>query len=177
MRIPTEGEKLNDQAGAYSLAVIGGFVQQLLQVWQATFTVGVLAIVLILTGQPLPFANNTQREKPEEKPTENISNVLGVVSQAPALRASRWLQGPEEKEFAKNQIYVVDFWAVWCDPSISIMPQLSALQKEYREKGVKIIAFSNGDERGNPLESVSAFVTKRSPKLGFGFAYADDGRT
>jgi len=177
MRIPTDGEKLNDQAGDYSLAVIGGYVQQLLQVWEATFTVRLLAIVLILTGQPLLFANNTQPEKPEEKATEKMSNVLGVGCQAPALRVSRWLQGPEEKEFAKNQIYVIHFWSVWCDPSISMMPQLGALQKEYREKGVKIIAFSNGDERGNSLDSVSAFVTKRSPKLGFKFAYADDGKT
>src|ERR1700722_13280692 len=112
MRIPTEGEKLNDQAGEYSLAVIGGYIQQLLQVWQVTFTGQLLSIVLLLSGQPLLFANNAQPDKPEEKPTENKSNALGVGSHAPALRVSRWLQGPEEKEFAQNQIHVVHFWAV-----------------------------------------------------------------
>jgi len=102
---------------------------------------------------------------------------LAAGDLTPALRVTKWLQGHEIKEFAAGKIYVVDFWATWCDPCIAVMPQISRLQKEYREKGVSFIGFTALDEKDNTLEKVTLFVSKRGPKLGYSFAYSEDRAT
>ena len=71
-------------------------------------------------------------------------------------------------------MYVVEFWATWCGPCIVMMPHMSHLQQEYRDKGVTFIGFTAKDDRSNTREKVTKFVEKRGPKLKYTFAYADD---
>ncbi|HET6575157.1 MAG TPA: TlpA disulfide reductase family protein [Fimbriiglobus sp.] len=101
---------------------------------------------------------------------------LKVGDPAPKLKATKWLQGAEVAEFAPGKTYVVEFWATWCGPCIAMMPHMSAMQKEYKDKGVTFIGFTKQD-RSNTAEKVAAFVAKRGPKLGYTFAYADDAET
>jgi len=101
---------------------------------------------------------------------------LKVGDPAPALKPTKWLQGTEVKEFAKDHVYVVEFWATWCGPCIVMMPHMSDLQAQYKGK-VTFIGFTSKDNNGNNQEKVSAFVEKRGPKLGYTFAYADDRDT
>src|SRR5258708_35811404 len=99
---------------------------------------------------------------------------LKVGDPAPKLKADKWLQGSEVTEFASGKVYVVEFWATWCGPCIVMMPHMSEMQAEYRDKGVTFIGFSAKDTNGNTKEKVEAFVTKRGPKLGYTFAFADN---
>jgi thiol-disulfide isomerase/thioredoxin len=101
---------------------------------------------------------------------------LKVGDKAPALRATKWLQGAEVKEFAEGKTYVVEFWATWCGPCLVMMPHMGELQAEYKSKGVTFIGFTAKDPN-NSLEKVQALVEKRGPKLGYTFAYADDRET
>jgi thiol-disulfide isomerase/thioredoxin len=101
---------------------------------------------------------------------------LKVGDQAPALKASKWLQGEEVKEFEAGKVYVVEFWATWCGPCIVFMPSLAELQVQYKDQGVTCIGFTARDP-DNTEEKVAAFVTKRGPKLPYTFAYADDRTT
>ncbi len=41
-----------------------------------------------------------------------------------------------------NQIIVVDFWATWCQPCLSKMPSLKALNTKYKDRGVAFIGIS-----------------------------------
>src|SRR5436305_5946962 len=91
---------------------------------------------------------------------------LKVGDPAPKLKADKWLQGNEVKEFAKDKVYVVEFWATWCGPCIAIMPHVAEMQAEYKDKGVTFIGYSAKDPN-NDMEKVTAFVTKRGPKLGY----------
>jgi thiol-disulfide isomerase/thioredoxin len=96
---------------------------------------------------------------------------------APALKASRWLQGQEVKKFEEGKVYVVEFWATWCGPCIAFMPDLGRLHAQYKDKGLIVIGFTARDiagGEGNGEDRVAAFVKKRGPKLGYSFAYADD---
>jgi thiol-disulfide isomerase/thioredoxin len=102
---------------------------------------------------------------------------LKVGDKAPPVKATKWLQGAEVKEFAPGKSYVMEFWATWCGPCIVMMPHMAELQGEYRSKGVTFIGFTSKDERGNTMEKVQAFVERRGPKLGYTFAYADDTET
>ena len=101
---------------------------------------------------------------------------LKVGDKAPPVKATKWLQGAEVKEFAAGKTYVMEFWATWCGPCIVMMPHMGELQTQYKDKGVTFIGFSAKDPN-NSLEKVQALVEKRGPKLGYTFAYADDRET
>lgn len=45
--------------------------------------------------------------------------------------------------FQKGNVYVVEFWATWCQPCIAGMPHLSRLQEKYAKDGVFIISVTN----------------------------------
>ncbi len=109
-------------------------------------------------------------------PSKKSEPTLKVGDPAPAIKASKWLQGDEVTKFEKDKIYVVEFWATWCGPCIVIMPHMAELQAEYRNKGVTFIGFTAKDPN-NSEEKVVEFVKKRGPKLGYTFAYADDRET
>ncbi len=41
-----------------------------------------------------------------------------------------------------GQIVVLNFWATWCPPCIEEMPSLVAMQRQLKDKGVKVLAVS-----------------------------------
>ena len=112
-------------------------------------------------------------DSPSSAPAKKDPSKLAVGDPAPALKASKWLQGQEIKEFEPGKVYAVEFWATWCGPCLMIMPHLAELQAQYLDKGVTFIGYSARDPN-NTEEKVAAFVQKRGPKLKHTFAYADD---
>lgn len=116
-----------------------------------------------------------QDKDPPKKP-EKPEAKLKVGDPAPALKASKWLQGTEVKSFEKGKIYIVEFWATWCGPCIVMMPHMSDMQQEYKDKGVTFIGYTAQD-KNNTAEKVAKFVEKRGPKLKYTFAYADNRDT
>jgi thiol-disulfide isomerase/thioredoxin len=128
-----------------------------------------LFAVLALTGLvAVAVAGDEKSDKDKTK-----QEKLAVGDAAPALKATKWLQGDEVKEFKKDRIYVVEFWATWCGPCIVMMPHMAELQQHYK-KDVTFIGFSAKDPN-NTQEKVVEFVKKRGPKLKYTFAF-EDGR-
>lgn len=115
-------------------------------------------------------------KKIEPKKVERPEPTLKVGDPAPKLVADKWLQGDPVSKFGGGKIHVVEFWATWCGPCIVMMPHMSELQSEYRNKDVTLIGFTSKDPN-NTAEKVAAFVTKRGPKLGYTFAYEDNRDT
>jgi thiol-disulfide isomerase/thioredoxin len=106
---------------------------------------------------------------PDDKP----SVTLKPGDPAPQLKASKWLQGTEINAFEPGKVYVVEFWAVWCGPCISLMPHLARMQREFKDQGVLVIGFTAGDPK-NTADHVTKFVARRGPKLGYTFAFGAD---
>ena len=89
------------------------------------------------------------------------SQPLTIGSRAPQLEIEHWMsngdgQLEETREFKKDKVYVVEFWATWCRPCIASMPHLSELQEKYSKNGLQIISVS--DEK---LEIVEKFLKRK----------------
>ncbi|MCH9058149.1 MAG: redoxin family protein [Planctomycetes bacterium] len=77
----------------------------------------------------------------EDRPFE-----LMLGDKAPKLAIGEWVKGKPITGFENGRVYVVEFWATWCGPCIAGMPHLSDIQKEYADKGVRIIGVNIWDD-------------------------------
>src|SRR5512138_2346761 len=55
----------------------------------------------------------------------------------------------------RGQVVLVDFWASWCAPCKTSFPALDALSREYRPRGVEVLAV-NVDERRRDADAFLA---------------------
>ena len=134
-----------------------------------------LAIVLSALGLTNAFSPSTQ-DKVQTPANEKPATSLKVGDRAPLLKATRWLQGEEVREFESGKVYIVDFWATWCTPCIRHMPHLAELQSRFKDKGVTVIGVTYQGILGrdnNTEEQAAAFIKKRGSTLPFRFAYTD----
>jgi thiol-disulfide isomerase/thioredoxin len=133
-------------------------------------------MVLSALGLASPFAPVAAQDTKESSPKEEPAPSLKVGDPAPALNATRWLQGEEVRKFEPGQAYVVHFWAPWCANCVSFMPHLAELQARYKDNGLTVIGVSVVDPN-NSEGNVAAFVKKRGPSLKYTLAFAGDRAT
>ncbi|MCF7960206.1 MAG: redoxin domain-containing protein [Pirellula sp.] len=89
----------------------------------------------------------------------SAADTLTIGSVAPELDIEHWVQNGNGRfkpvtKFAKDKVYVVEFWATWCGPCVASMPHLADLQKKFAS-GVQIVSISNED-----LETVEKFLDR-----------------
>lgn len=49
------------------------------------------------------------------------------------------------KDFRGEKIVILDFWASWCGPCRSVIPELNKIQKDYEEKDVQVLGINVGE--------------------------------
>jgi thiol-disulfide isomerase/thioredoxin len=99
----------------------------------------------------------------EEKVAEAPAITLHVGDPAPKL-AGKFIQGEPVTEFAKDKVYMVEFWATWCGPCKANIPHLNELQKKYADKGLIVI----GQSIREPEQSkVEPFVKEMGEKMSY----------
>jgi len=86
--------------------------------------------------------------------------TLTIGSKAPPLDIEHWLTDREGTvkpfhEFEAGKVYVVEFFATWCDPCVRSMPHLAELQKARAADGLTVVSVSDED-----VQTLTAFLEK-----------------
>jgi peroxiredoxin len=55
----------------------------------------------------------------------------------------------------KDQIIVLEFWAIWCRPCVEAMPELEQLHKQYTDQGVVVLAINVEENRDDVAEFIA----------------------
>jgi thiol-disulfide isomerase/thioredoxin len=101
-------------------------------------------------------------------PFTGITSALTIGDTAPPLTVSKWLKGERVDKLDAGQVYVLEFWATWCEPCKATIPRLTELQQKY--KGATFIGVSIWE---NDLDAVAPFVKSMGDKMDYRVA-ADD---
>lgn len=101
---------------------------------------------------------------------EHIS--LNIGDAAPQLKIREWIKGTPVPKFKKGMLYVLEYWATWCKPCRSAMPNLSATANKYRGK-VTIIGIDLVDQELIPMKKIKAFVDNMGVRLDYHVATQD----
>ncbi len=65
---------------------------------------------------------------------EALRAPLDLGDPAPPLVVDTWFQGTPLTTFEPGRIYVIEFWATWCEPCVEAIPELEALQAAHPNK-------------------------------------------
>jgi thiol-disulfide isomerase/thioredoxin len=92
---------------------------------------------------------------------------LAIGDPAPSLIVDRWIQGPPSRGFVRGTVYVLEFWATWCQPCRKSLPEMDALARRYEGRGLKVLGMAAA-EVGGPAQ-LERFVKEK--RLSFPIAY------
>lgn len=89
-----------------------------------------------------------------------------IGMKAPVLEGLEYVKG-ELIDFksGKGNIYIIEFWATWCAPCKYAIPVLTRLQKEYKNKQVRIIGISDEEK-----STVVPFVDRMGTRMDYTIA-------
>jgi thiol-disulfide isomerase/thioredoxin len=94
-----------------------------------------------------------------------------IGSDAPPLRVMKWVKGSPVEEFQDGQVYVVEFWATWCDPCIRAMPHITEVAKKFDGKvtiiGISILERPEEKTDDGILALVEPFVAEQGDSMGY----------
>lgn len=132
-----------------------------------------LAALTVCAGLSLsaaPAAAQDQAAAPAKEAPKGPSLVVG--SQAPAIKVGKWVKGQEVKGFEAGKTYVVEFWATWCGPCRKVIPHVTELAKQYKDK-VTFVGVSVWENDEDYVSEVEKFVAKMGDKMDYNVAVDD----
>lgn len=91
--------------------------------------------------------------------------LLCIGDAAPRLAIAEWLKGEPTTRLVEGEVYVIEFWAIWCGPCIGAIPHLTNLQSKYPR--AKVIGIA---ERKPDVAKVREFVAGKADEFGYAVA-------
>jgi thiol-disulfide isomerase/thioredoxin len=112
---------------------------------------------------------------PPSGPGEKTLPELSIGDPAPPIHIHTWLKGTPVMELEKGKVYVIDFWATWCIPCVTAMPQTTKLQKRFQDKGLVVIGVTSTDSIGNTEDAIRKLVERKGADIGFAMGIDEPG--
>lgn len=100
---------------------------------------------------------------------------LEIGSRAPGLNIKTWVRGEAVEKFEAGKVYVVEFWATWCQPCRRAVPHLSALQTRHADAGLRVIGVSSQEHAG--VSDLERFAARMAERVTYTLAWDDQGRS
>jgi peroxiredoxin len=132
--------------------------------WRQSVIRAGLALVLLgglfwalPTRKPGDDGGHHAPHEPKLDPFEKAGvTELKDGQRGPAFRLSLFTGGDATLDTWKDKLVVLNFWATWCTPCTAEMPALEALWREYRERGLVVVAVSV--DRGAPRALIEPYL-------------------
>lgn len=117
-----------------------------------------------------PASNTVEATAANSAPATDKSSEYPPLPEKAAQGEFKTLEGETTKiESLKGSVLLLNLWATWCGPCRKEMPELVAMENEYKEKGFKVIGFNVDDETP---EQIKPFA--EDMKLNYQLAWADE---
>ncbi len=84
---------------------------------------------------------------------------LVAVQLSPADLPAVWSAGERPTAWAKDEVYVLEFWATWCGPCREAMPHMEAIWQAGKDEGIHIIGVNTGEKR--TAEQITTFLANQ----------------
>ena len=102
--------------------------------------------------------------------------VLAAAFAGEAPPTPRKVDAPAIKELVREQrghVVLLNFWATWCPPCLLEFPQIVAVEKTYRNRGLVVISVS-ADSPKNVDSDLLPFLEKHAPDFPIYMLQTDD---
>jgi peroxiredoxin len=103
-------------------------------------------------GCPIKRIQNSNEVKAAEARAKNFEPKIGMIKPVDFNKF---------KDAAKGQVLIINFWATWCGPCVAEFPEFVAIDRKYREKGVKMVGIS-ADEIADVTPKVIPFIKEQN---------------
>ncbi len=132
-----------------------------------------LPLVALLLS-PFALQDTKPAEAPSQAPPAKPAPSLRAGDKAPEFKVETFVKGDAISELKSDHLYVVEFWATWCGPCVAMMPHMSEMQSQHKDK-ITFIGVNVWEEREqyttDTLERVKKFVADQGDKMAYTVAY------
>ena len=113
----------------------------------ALILTGLLAAAFLLTACSIAPAQEEATTAPEAAATEAATEATEETSDTLEFSLTT-LTGDtlDQSVFSDNKLVMVNYWATWCGPCVSEIPDLVKISKDYADKGFVIVGVLTGDD-------------------------------
>ncbi len=127
------------------------------------------------SGAAAEPATETPAAQATQETADATPGVLTVGDQAPPLSSARWFRGEAREAVTPGRVTLVEFWATWCGPCITVMPHISELAETLGPRGLDVVAVSL-DQGASAEQVVETFLEERADIVSFE-VMLDEGAT
>jgi peroxiredoxin len=124
---------------------------------------GVTLVALVVWALPVRRAGEEGGHHGAHEPVLDPFEKAGVTElreghRTPPLRLATLDGRVTGLQDHADKLIVVNFWATWCTPCTTEMPTLEALWRQYRDRGLMVLAVSVDRDAPRPL--LDPYVTR-----------------
>ncbi len=133
--------------------------------WRIGLAAALTAAVLVSPGyaggkkKPAPLATPAP---PAAKSKRHVLSFTLTDMNGHPVKLSMWRGHP----------LILDFWATWCPPCRKEVPELNAIYRKYRSRGLVVVGVSVDKVQGDGVKSVRPFA--KEFKVAYPILMADD---